>query len=222
MASSCSNQLFVKNFAKIVVFANNFNPRVTEADLPTVMSLPSQLNHPIIPQPFFSRYIQTWAKYELLHQTSLTNSLHLTLAMVFFPLFFWHSWFPQLPLTQLTTAYFSTDSSTCMASLVLHSPGFPFIWQIEHGQSPSMTTSRKSLVFSVVSHRVLCLAQSTSSLTQNLFMTWFSVTLCSLSLLQMILSSKSLSLHRTFNLQYLLWKLVSQTSRTGYWKTNLN
>ena len=73
---------------------------------------------------------------------------------------------------------------------------------------------------SMVCHRVLCWAQFSSSSTQNLFLPWFSVT--PLSLLRMILSSKFLSLHRTFNLQYLLWKLVSQTSRPGCWKTNLN
>ena len=41
---------------------------------------------------------------------------------------FWHSWIFQLPLTQLTTAYFSTDSNTCMASLVLHSPIVSHCW----------------------------------------------------------------------------------------------
>ena len=57
----------------------------------------------------------------------MTSLLHLTPAMFLF----WHSWIFQLPLTQLTTAYFLTDSNTCMASPVLHSPGFLLIWQIE-------------------------------------------------------------------------------------------
>ena len=65
-------------------------------------------------------------------------------------------------------------------------------------------------------------AQFSSSSTQNLFLTWFSVTRLSLSLSWTILSSKSLSLHRAFDLQYLFWKPVCQTSRPGCWKTNLN
>ena len=134
---------------------------------------------------------------------------------------FWHSLIFQLPLTQLTTAYFLTDSNTCMASLVLHSPGFLLIWQIEHNQSSSMTTSHKSQAFPMVCHRVLCWAQFSSSSTHDLFLTWFSVTRLSLNLSRTKLSSKSLSLHRIFNLQYLLWKPVCQTSRPGCWKTNL-
>ena len=109
-----------------------------------------------------------------------------------------------------------------MASLVQHSPGFLLIWQIEDSQSSSMSTSRKSPDFPMVCHRVLCWAQFSSSSTWNLFLTWFSVTRLSLSLSRTILSSKSLSLHRTFNLQYLLRKPVCQTSRPGRWKTNLN
>ena len=62
-------------------------------------------------------------------------------------------------------------------------------------------------------HRVLCWARFSSLTTQNLFLTWFSVTLLSFSLLRLILISKSLSLHRIFDLQYLLWKPVSETSR---------
>ena len=42
-----------------------------------------------------------------------------------------------------------------------------------------------------------------------------------LNLSRKILSSKSLSLHRTFNLQYLLWKPVCQTFRPGCLKTKL-
>ena len=38
----------------------------------------------------------------------------------------------------------------------------------------------------------------------------------------MILGSRSLSLHRTFNLQYLFWKPASQTSRPECWKKNNN
>ena len=83
-----------------------------------------------------------------------------------------------------------------------------------------MSTSHKSQA--VVHHRGLCWAQFSSFSTQNLFLTRFSVTRLSLNLLRMILSSKSLSLHRTFNLQYLRWKPVCQTSRPGCWKTNLN
>ena len=125
---------------------------------------------------------------------------------------FRHSWFFQLPLTQMTTAYLWTDSNTCIAFLVLHSAGFLLIWQIEHNQSSSMTMSSKSQAFPMVCHRVSCRAQFSSSSTQNLCLTWFSVTLLSLSLLRMRLSSKSLSLHRTFSLQYLLWKPVSHRS----------
>ena len=109
-----------------------------------------------------------------------------------------------------------------LASPVLLSPGFLLTLQIEHSQSSSMTTSHKSQAFPMVCHRVLCWAQFSSSSTQNFFLTWFSVTLLSLSLLRTILSSKSLSRHRTFNLQYLLWKPVCKTSRPGCWKTNLN
>ena len=144
--------------------------------------------------------------------------MHLIPAMFLF----WHSWIFQLPLTQLITAYFLTDSNTCMASLVLHSSGFFLIWQTEHSQSSLMTTFYKSQTFPMVCHRVLCWAQFSSFSTQNLFLTWFSVTLLSLNLSRTILSSKSLFLHRTFNLQYLLWKPVCQTSRPGCWKTNLN
>ena len=147
----------------------------------------------------------------------MTSFLHLTPAMFLF----WHSWIFQLPLTQLTRAYFLTDSNTCMASPVPHSPGV-LIWQIEHSLSSSMTPSRKSQALPMVCHRVLCWAQFSSSSTQNLFLTWFSVTRLSLNLSRTILSSRSLSLHRTFNLQYLLWKPVCQTSRPGCWKTNLN
>ena len=85
-----------------------------------------------------------------------------------------------------------------------------------------MTMSHKSQAFPMVCHRVLCWAQFSSPSTQNLFLIWFSVTRLSLNLSRTILSSKSLSLHRTFNLQYLLWKPVCQTSRPGCWKTNLN
>ena len=146
----------------------------------------------------------------------MTSFLHLTPAMFLF----WHSWIFQLPLTQLTTAYFFTDSNTCMASPVLHCPDFLLIWQIEHSQSPSMTTSHKSQAFPMVCHRVLYWAQFSSSSTQNLLLTWFSVTRLSLNLSRTMFSSKSLSLHRTVNLQYLLWKPVCQTSRPGRWKTN--
>ena len=41
----------------------------------------------------------------------------------------------------------------------------------------AMTTSHKSQAFSMVCHRVLCLAQFSSACTQNLFLTWFSVTI---------------------------------------------
>ena len=99
-----------------------------------------------------------------------------------------------------------------------HSPGFLLIWRIGHSQSSSMTTSHNSQTFPMVCHRVLCWAQFSSSCTQDLFLTWFSVTLLSLNLSRTILSSKSLSLHRTFNLQYLLWKPVCQTARLGCWK----
>ena len=84
-----------------------------------------------------------------------------------------------------------------------------------------MTTSHKSQAFPMVCHRVLCWAQFSSSSAQNLFLSWFSVTQLSPILAQTILSTKSLSLHWTFNLQYLLWKPVCQTSRPGCWKTNL-
>ena len=57
----------------------------------------------------------------------MASFLHLTLAMFLF----WHSWLFRQPLAQLITAYFSTDSNACMASPVLHSPGFLFIWQTE-------------------------------------------------------------------------------------------
>ena len=144
--------------------------------------------------------------------------MHLTPAMFLF----WHSWIFQLLLTQLTIAYFVAECNTCMASQVLHSPGFLLIWQIEHSQSSSMTTSRKSQALPMVCHRVLCWAQFSSFSTQNLVLTWFNVTRLSLNLSRTILSSKSLSLHRKFNLQYLLWKPVSQTSRPWCWKTNLN
>ena len=119
----------------------------------------------------------------------MTSTLHLTLAMFFF----WLSWIFQLPLTQMTTAYFLTDSNTCLASLVLHSPGFLLIWQTEHSQSSSITTSHTSQAFPMACHKVLCWAQFSSSPTQNLFLTWFYVTLLSLSLFRMIPSSKSLS-----------------------------
>ena len=115
-----------------------------------------------------------------------------------------------------------SDSNTCKTSLVLHSPGFPLILQIDHSQSSSTTTSRKSQTFPMVPHRAQRWAQFSSSSTQNLFLTWFSATLLSLSLLRMILSSKSLSLHRTFNLQYLPWKSVFQTSRPRCGKTTSN
>ena len=85
-----------------------------------------------------------------------------------------------------------------------------------------MTTSLKSEAFPVMCHRVLCWAQFSSSSTQDLFLTLFSVTRLSLNLSRTKLSSKSLSLHRTFNLQCLLWKPVCQTCRPGCWKTNLN
>ena len=147
----------------------------------------------------------------------MTSFLHLTPAVFLF----WYSWIFQLPLTQLTTAYFLTDSNTYMASPVLHSPGFLFIWQIEHSQSSLMTTSHKSQAFPMVCHRVLCWPQVSSASTQNLFLTWFSVTRLSRSLSWTILSSKSVSLHWTFSLQYLLWKPVYQTSRSGCWNTNL-
>ena len=56
-----------------------------------------------------------------------------------------------------------------MAYLVLHSPGFLLISQREHSQSSSMTTSHKSEAFPMVCHRVLCLAQfSSSSFTKPL------------------------------------------------------
>ena len=45
-----------------------------------------------------------------------------------------------------------------------------------------MTTSHKSQAFPMVCHRVLCWAQFSSSSTQNLFLTGFSVTLLSLNL----------------------------------------
>ena len=148
----------------------------------------------------------------------MTSFLHLTPAVFLF----WHSWIFQLPLTQLTIAYFMTNSKTCTASPVLHSPGFLLIWQIEHSQSSSMTTSHKSQAFPMMCHRVLCWAQFSSSSTQNLFLTWFSVARLSLNLSRTMFSSKSMSLHRTFNLQYLLWRLACQTFRPGCWKTNLN
>ena len=85
-----------------------------------------------------------------------------------------------------------------------------------------MTTSHKSQAFPTVCHRVLWWARFCSSSTQNLCLTGFSVTLLSLNLSRTILSSKSLFRHRTFNLQYLLWKSVCQTSRPGCLKTNLN
>ena len=72
----------------------------------------------------------------------------------------------------------------------------------------------------MVCNGILCWTQFCSSSTQNLFLTWFSVTRLSLSLLRTILGSKSFSLHRRFNLLYLLWIHVCQTSRLGYWKTN--
>ena len=78
-----------------------------------------------------------------------------------------------------------------------------------------MATSHKYQAFPMLCHKVLCLAQFSSSSTQNLLLTWFSATRLSLNLSRTILSSKSLSLHRTFNLQYLLWKPVCQTSRPG-------
>ena len=133
---------------------------------------------------------------------------------------FWHSWIFQLPSTQMTTVYFLTNSNTCMASPVLHSTGFLPIWQTEHSHRrwPRLASFKP---FPMVYHRVLCWTQFSSSSTQNLFLTWFSVNLLSLSLLQTILSSKSLSLHRTFNLQYLLWKPVCQTSRHGCWQNKL-
>ena len=84
-----------------------------------------------------------------------------------------------------------------------------------------MTTSHKSQAFPMVCHRVLFWAQFSSSSTQNLFLTWFSVTVLSLNLSRTILTSKSLSLLWTFRLQYLPWKPVCQTSRSGCWKTNL-
>ena len=93
---------------------------------------------------------------------------------------FCHSWIFQLPLTHMTTAYFFTDCNTCMVSPALHFPCFLLIWQIEHSQSSSMTTSHKSQAFPMVCHRVLCWAQFSSSSTQNLFLTWFSVTRLSL------------------------------------------
>ena len=74
----------------------------------------------------------------------------------------------------------------------------------------------------MVCYRVLCWTQFSLSSAQNLFLSWFSVTQLSPILAQTILSTKSLSLHWTFNLQYLLWKPVCQTSRPGCWKTNLN
>ena len=109
-----------------------------------------------------------------------------------------------------------------MALLVLHCPSFVLISQIEHSQLSSMTMFHESQAFPMVTHRLFCWAQSSSFSMQNLFPTWFSVTRLSLNLSRTILSSKSLSLHRTFNLQYLLWKPVCQTSRPGCWKTNLN
>ena len=99
---------------------------------------------------------------------------------------------------------------------------FLLIWQMEYSQSSSMTTSHKSQAFPTMCHRVLCWAHFSSSSTQNLNLTWFSVTRLNLNLSRTILSSKSLSLHQTFNLQYLLWKSVCQTFRPGCWKTNLN
>ena len=99
---------------------------------------------------------------------------------------------------------------------------FSFYLTIEHSQSSSMTTSHMSQAFSMVCHRVLCWTQFSLSSAQNLFLTWFSVILLSLNLSRTILGSKSLSLHRTFNLQYLLLKPVCQTTRPGCWKTNLN
>ena len=95
----------------------------------------------------------------------ITNDilLHLTPAMFLF----WHSWVFQLPFTQLTTAYFLTDSNKCIASPVLHS---------------SMTTSQNSQAFPMVCDRVLCWAQFSSFSTQNLFLSWFSGTLLSLNL----------------------------------------
>ena len=121
----------------------------------------------------------------------------------------WHNW----------PVYTSQQTQHMYDSLVLHSPGFLLIWQIEHDQSSSIIMTRKFLAFPVVYHRVLRWAQFSSSSAQNLFLTWFGVTLSSLSLLRMILCPKSLSLHHTFNLRYLLWKPVSQTFRTtGCWK----
>ena len=60
-----------------------------------------------------------------------------------------------------------------------------------------MTTSHKSQAFPMVCHRVLCWAQISSSSTQNLCLTLFSVTRLSLNLSRTILSSKSLSFHQS-------------------------
>ena len=73
----------------------------------------------------------------------MTSSLNLTLAVFLF----WHSRIYQLPLTQPTTAHFSNDSNTCVASMVLHSPGFLLIWQIEHSHHrwPCLTSLKPFL-----------------------------------------------------------------------------
>ena len=86
-----------------------------------------------------------------------------------------------------------------------------------------MTLPRKSQAIPTVCHRVQCWAQFSSFSTQNLSLTWLdSVSLYWVSVfLWTILSSKFLSLHQTFNLQYLLWKSVSQISRLVCWKTSL-
>ena len=118
--------------------------------------------------PFQSAYRPHNSTETALFKITTDILLHLTPAMFLF----WHSWIFQLLLTQLTIAYFVAECNTCMASQVLHSPGFLLIWQIEHSQSSSMTTSHKSQALPMVCHRVLCWAQFSSSSTQNLFLTW--------------------------------------------------
>ena len=86
------------------------------------------------------------------------------------------NWSGEAPLdSSVSSAYLWWSQSWSEERLLL-------MWQIELSQSSWMTTFYKSQVFPVVRHTFLCGAQFLSPSTQNLFLTWFSVTLLSLIL----------------------------------------
>ena len=125
---------------------------------------------------------------------------------------FWPYSICQLRSIRWTTVSFLHICVTCLAYLAKLLNGFRRIY---------VTDSSLSMWTVGSLHRIYFIIGFLKVVSWALFSFLCTSSHC-LNLLRTILSSKSLSLHRAFNLQYILWKTVCQTSRPGCWKTNLN